>query len=81
MDGAIQAGDVVVSRVNGTFDLYIVATVVSAADDLILRGIRTAKGRDDAIKRGYDQRTDERRVWLFDGSAAAYVKTQMPTAG
>ena len=78
MDGLIHSGDIVVSRINGTFDLYIVATVVSAVDDLILRGIQPAKGRDHALKRGYDQRSDDGRVWLFDGSAAAYIKTDMP---
>jgi hypothetical protein len=36
-DGQIQAGDVVVSHVNGTFDFYIVATVFSALEDLTLR--------------------------------------------
>jgi hypothetical protein len=36
------------------------------------------KGQDAAIIRGYEQREDDQEVWLFAGSAAAYVKA--PTA-
>jgi hypothetical protein len=78
MDGMIHAGDVVVSRVNGTYDFYLIATVVSAVEDLLLRSVLTAKGLDAAITRGFAQRTGDRDVWLFDGSAAAYVKARMP---
>jgi hypothetical protein len=78
MDGAIQAGDVVVSRVNGTLDCYIIATVASAMEDLALRGVTTTKGQDAAIRRGYEQRAEDRDVWLFAGSAAAYVKARLP---
>jgi hypothetical protein len=74
MDGQIQTGDVVVSHVNGTLDFYIIATVLSAVEDLTLHSISTMKGQDAAIMRGYDQRKDDRDVWLFGGSAAAYVK-------
>jgi hypothetical protein len=78
MDGPIRAGDVVVSRVNGTLDLFLIATVVSAVDDLSLHAVRTTSGQDAAIRCGYDQRTDDQRVWLFAGSAAAYVKAREP---
>jgi hypothetical protein len=74
MDGHIQTGDVVVSHVNGTLDFYIIATVLSAVGDLTLHGVSTMKGQNAAIMRGYEQRTDDQHVWLFDGSAAAYVK-------
>ena len=78
MDGVIQAGDIVVSRVNGTFDFYVIATVVSAMGDLSLHSVLTTKGQDAAIRRGYDQCTDDQHVWLFAGSAAAYVKARLP---
>jgi len=75
MDGQIQTGDVVVSRVNGTLDFYLIATVLSAPVwDLTLHGISTMKGRDAAILRGHEQRKDAQNVWLFGGSATAYVK-------
>jgi hypothetical protein len=79
MDGQILAGDVVVSHVNGTLDFYVIATVVSASQsDLTLDSVLTMKGQDAAIIRGYEQREDDQDVWLFAGSAAAYVKA--PTA-
>ena len=74
MDGTIRAGDVVVSHVNGTLDFFMIATVGSAVDDLVLHSVLTTKGQDAAIRRAYDQRTDDQNVWLFGGSAAAYVK-------
>jgi hypothetical protein len=73
-DGPIRAGDVIVSHVNGTLDLYMIATVLSAQGDLTLHNVTTIKGQDVAIMRGYAQRTDDQDVWLFGGSAAAYVK-------
>jgi hypothetical protein len=80
MDGEIQAGDVVVSRVNGTLDLYIIATVSSAPRwDLTLNNVSTMHGRDAALLRGHQQRKDDQNVWLFGGSATAYVKA--PTTG
>jgi hypothetical protein len=77
MDGKIQAGDVVVSHVNGTFDFYIIATVLSAVGDLTLSGISTMKGENAAIVRGYEQQKDGQAVWLFAGSAGAYVKAPL----
>ncbi|PYR94208.1 MAG: hypothetical protein DMF84_06570 [Acidobacteria bacterium] len=74
MDGTIQAGDVVVSHVNGTFDFYIIATVLSAIGDLTLHGVSTMTGQDAAIMCGYERQKDHHAVWLFAGSAAAYVK-------
>ena len=77
-DGQIHAGDVVVSHINGTLDSYIIATVLSAAEDLTLNGISTMKGQDAAIRHGYGLRTDDQDVWLFGGSAGAYVKARLP---
>ena len=75
MEGAIQPGDVIVSRVNGTRDLYIIATVSSAPRaDLTLNSVSTMKGRNAALLRGQKQRQDDQNVWLFGGSATAYVK-------
>ncbi len=31
-----------------------------------------------AIMRGYEQRRDDQDVWLFGGSAAAYIKRRLP---
>jgi hypothetical protein len=81
MDGQIQAGDVVVSHVNGTIDFYLIATVLSAEGDLALHSVSTMKGQDDAIIRGYEQREGDQGVWLFGGSAAAYVKAHRPKDG
>lgn len=76
MDGEVRPGDAIVCRVNGTADFYVVGTVVSGkVGELSLRGVSTTKGRDLAIQRGYDERTPDHQVWLFDGAAAAYVKT------
>jgi len=78
MDGEIRADDVVVSHVNGTVDFYIVATVLAAPLwDLALDSVSMVKGRDAAILRGHERRHDDQNVWLFDGSATAYVKTSM----
>ena len=75
MDGEIRARDVIISHVNGTVDFYIVATVLAAPLlDLALDSVSMVKGRDAAILRGYEQRHDDQNLWLFDGSATAYVK-------
>lgn len=74
MDGTIQSGDVVVSHVNGTRDLYIIATVLSTAGDLTLRSASTMTGEDAAVLAGYERLEAGQAVWLFGGSAAAYVK-------
>ena len=78
MDGEIQAGDVVVSRVNGTVDLYVIATVQSAVDDLTLHSVSTMKGQEAAIICAHEQRPSDQDVWFFGGSAAAYVKARLP---
>ncbi len=78
MDGTIQSGDVVVSHVNGTRDFYIVATVLSATADLTLHSVSTMTGEDAAVLAGYERLEAGQAVWLFGGSAAAYVKA--PTA-
>jgi hypothetical protein len=67
MDGEIQVGDVVVSHVNGTFDFYSIAIVLSAIGDLTLRGISTIEGEDAALMRACELQKDGRAVWLFPG--------------
>ena len=70
----IRPGDVVVSRVNGTRDVYVIGTVESGTPgQLMLRDPLATTGRASAIGRAHIVRQDDRRVWLFDGSAAAYV--------
>jgi hypothetical protein len=79
MDGPILADDVVVSRVNGTLDVYVIGTVVSGtAGYLRLHDVSAIDGLDKAIKQGYTRRSGEHRVWLFDGSAAGYVHATDP---
>jgi hypothetical protein len=70
---------VVVSRVNGTTDLHVIATVESAVGDLTLHGVSTMKGQEAAIIRAHEQRSGDQDVWFFGGSAAAYVKARQPT--
>ncbi len=74
MDGTIQPGDVVVSHVNGTRDFYIVATVLSTVGHLTLHKVSTMTGEHAAILGGYEGLEAGQAVWLFAGSAAAYVK-------
>jgi hypothetical protein len=79
MDGSIRHGDVVVCRVNGTSDLYVIGTVATGTvGELSLSGVTTIEGLAEAIERGYRNRIPEERVWLFDGSASGYVKTSAP---
>ena len=81
MDRAIRSGDVIVCRVNGTSDFYVVATVVSGiVGALALRSPSTIAGQAPALWHAYEQRTQGTRVWLFDGAAAAYVETAAPAA-
>jgi hypothetical protein len=82
LDGTIHGGDVIVCRVNGTSDVYVVGTVVSGrVGELSLCGVSTTVGRDAALGRAYhDDRLLEQRVWLFDGAASAYVRTSVPPA-
>jgi hypothetical protein len=78
MDGVIESGDVIVSHVNGTSDLFVVAAVLSAVGDLTLGRVSTVKGQCAAIRCAYAERSDDRGVWLFGGSPGAYVKTVPP---
>ena len=79
MDGSIRPGDVVVCRVNGTSDLYVVGTVAAGTvGALSLSGVTTVVGLALAIDRGYRNRTPEERVWLLDGAAPGYVNTSAP---
>lgn len=81
MDASIRAGDVVVCRVNGTSDLYVIGTVATGTvGEFSLSGVTTIVGLARAIERGYRDRTPEERVWLFDGAASGYVRTNAPRA-
>ena len=69
----------VVCRVNGTSELYVIGTVATGTvGELSLSEVTTIVGLVQAIERGYRHRTPEERVWLFDGAAAGYVKTSAP---
>jgi hypothetical protein len=79
IDRKIRAGDVIVCRVNGTSDFYVVGAVVSGeVGGLSLRAVVTIVGRDSALRHAYRERMQNYRVWLFDGAAAAYVETAEP---
>lgn len=81
MEGEIRGGDVIVCRVNGTTDFYVVGTVVSGeVGELSLRDVSTTIGRDVALVRAYRDRLDVQQVWLFDGAASGYVNTSAPPA-
>jgi hypothetical protein len=81
LDGTIHGGDVIVCRVNGTSDVYVVGTVLCGkVGELSLCGVSTTVGRGAALGRAYHDRLLEQRVWLFDGAASAYVKTSVPPA-
>ena len=79
MNGAICAGDVVVCRVNGTKDLYVIGTVAAGTvGELSLSGVTTILGLVRAIERGYRDRTPDERVWLLDEAGSGYVNTSAP---
>jgi hypothetical protein len=79
MNGSIRAGDVVVCRVSGTKDLYVIGTVAAGTvGELSLSGVTTIVGLTRAIERGYRDRTPDERVWLLDGAASGYVNTNAP---
>lgn len=79
MDSTIRAGDGIVCRVNGTFDHYVIGTVVAGkAGALSLRAVSTMVGQNVAVSQAYQQRTHNSRVWLFGGAAAAYLEAAAP---
>ena len=79
MDRTIRAGDGVVCRVNGTFEHYVIGTVVAGkAGALSLRAVSTMVGQDSAVWQAYQQRMHDSRVWLFSGGAAAYLEPAAP---
>ena len=79
MQGTVRVGDVVVCRVNGTSDLYVIGTVATGTvGELSLSGLTTRVGLHPAIERGYRGCTPAERVWLFDGAASGYVQTSAP---
>lgn len=79
MDGSIGVGDAIVCRVNGTSDLYVIGTVAGGSvGEFLLAAVTTMVGMARAVEHGYRDRTPDQRVWLFDGTAAGYVKTTAP---
>lgn len=74
MSKRIQPRDMVVSRVNGTRDHYVVGRVETSSttdDGLTLIDIQPMSGREAAIERAYARLDTERKVWLFDGLDAS----------
>ena len=79
VDRTIRAGDGIVCRVNGTFEHYVIGTVVAGkAGTLSLRAVSTMVGEDSAVRQAYQQRMHDSRVWLFGGAAAAYLEAAAP---
>ena len=79
MDRTIRGGDVIVCRVNGTCDFYLIGTVVSGkVGELLLRAVSTMVGEQAALWHAYQQQMHDARVWLFGGAAGAYVETVAP---
>ena len=79
MDRSISVGDVVVCRVNGTLELYVIGTVAAGTvGELSLCAVTTMVGLARAIARGYRDRTPNERVWLFDETASGYIETTAP---
>ncbi len=79
MDKSISVGDVVVCRVNGTSDLYVIGIVAAGTiGGLSLSVLTTKVGLARAIAQGYQDRTPDERVWLFDGTPSGYIETTAP---
>ena len=79
MDKSISVGDVVVCRVNGTSDLYVIGTVAAGTiGGLSFSAVTTKVGLAGAIAHGYQDRTPDERVWLFDGTGSGYIETTAP---
>ena len=80
---AIEAGDVSVSRVNGTQETYVIGHIAEniSASGLVLTDPELTIGKDAAISRGYERRREGRKVWLFDGPEwfdVAYIEAPSP---
>jgi hypothetical protein len=79
VDRTIRSGDGIVCRVNGTFEHYVIGTVVSGkAGTLSLHAVSTMVGQHSAVRHAYQLRMHDSRVWLFDGAAAAYLEAAAP---
>ena len=64
---------------NGTFEHYVIGTVVAGkAGALSLRAVSTMVGQDSAVRQAYQQRMHDNRVWLFGGAAAGYLEAAAP---
>lgn len=85
MDGQIKAGDIVVSRANGTLETYIIGEVAVGdwPNPLKLTNTTATVGRTTALAAGYKrQQHDSCRVWLFDGPTGdpSYIAAPRPCA-
>ena len=66
-------------RVNGTFEHYVIGTVVSGKGGaLSLRAVSTMVGQDSVVWQAHQQRMHDSHVWLFSGAAAAYLEAAAP---
>ena len=78
-EGLIGPGDVIVCRVNGTSDLYVIGTVAAGSvGELSLSSVTTIVGLSRSVEEGYRNRTPDQRVWLFDGTDSGYARTTAP---
>ena len=79
MDASIRAGDVVVCRVNGTSDLYVIGTVATGTvGEFSLAGVTTIV-RAGSGNRARLSRPHARGARLVvRGTASGYVRTNAP---
>jgi hypothetical protein len=64
----ITPGDIVVSRIRGPFEAYVIGRIYAAmAGDRQFRYLDNAGSRESAIRKAYSHRTGEHQVWLFAG--------------
>ncbi len=77
-----RAGDIVVSRANGTQETYLIAELVHAdnQDGLTWSDPQATVGRQNALKTGFERRRVG-RLWLFDGPEAEGVHHFREVAG
>ena len=64
----LTPGDIVVSRIRGPFEAYVIGKVYAdSAGDRRFRYLDNAESRENAIRKAYSHRTGEHQVWLFAG--------------
>jgi len=62
----IKVGDIVVSRLRGPFEAYIIGRIYEdASGDRRFWYLENAESREIAIRKGQSRRSGEHRVWLF----------------